>query len=157
MAQTITLADRLLTNRDLNAETFEGEMFIGDSQLYTHATGADVDVEVELIRLPPGRVRIYSPLSRLETSQFVATSDFSLGTRAFTQEDGTDVAEDAVRFANQLDAGGAALDQVWPLPAGIGLTELNSQGGIIVFALVETANIEDGDTIRVYCAYSKVS
>ena len=157
MAQTITLADRLLTNRDLNAETFEGEMFIGDSKLYTHSTGADTDVEVELIRLPPGRVRIYSQLSRLETSQFVATADFSLGTRAFTQEDGTDVAEDPVRFANQLDVGGAALDQVWPLPTGIGLTELNSQGGIIVFALVETANIEDTDTIRVYCAYSKVS
>lgn len=156
MAQTITLADRMLTNRDLNADVFEGNAVIGDSTLYTHSTGADTDVEVELIRLPAGRVRIYSQLSRIDASQMVATADFSLGTRAYTAEDGTDVAEDPVRFANQLDVGGAALDQVWPLPAAIGITELNSQSGITVFCLIETANIEDTDTIRVYCAYSRV-
>jgi hypothetical protein len=155
MAQTVTLSDRSLTNPDLNADQFEGNMVTGYSGVYTHAGGADTDVEVELIKLPPGRVRIYSLLSRIETTAMVATADFHLGTRAFTNEDGTAVAEDDNRFADNLDAG-SALDQAWPLPAGIGITDLNSQEGITLYCLVDTANIEDGDTIEVTCVYSRV-
>ncbi len=124
--------------------------------LYTHdaAQGAGTG-EIDMFRLPPGRLRIIPDLCRLVTSAFATNADLHIGTRAFTNLDGTAVAEDDNRFADNLDAGGGALDQTLPLPAA-GQADLNSREGIDVYAMVDTGNIETGDTIGLMCVYQKI-
>jgi len=118
---------------------------------YTHAAGAGIG-EVNLVRLLPGRIVVLPDLSRLVTSAFAANADIHIGTRAFTNPDGTAVAEDDNRFADNEDAGGGALDKAFPLPAG-GKETLDSRDGVIVYAMIDTGNIEDNDTIDGYVAY----
>lgn len=120
---------------------------------YTHAAGAGTG-EVNLVRIMAGRVKVLSDLCRIVTSQFAVNADLHIGTRAFTDESAqTAVAEDDNRFADNLDAGGGALDQVWPLPAVGGITSLDSQEGVTIYSLINTGNIEDTDTIEGYCVY----
>ena len=124
--------------------------------LYTHAAAQGNGTgEIDMVRLPPGRLRIINDLCRVVSSAMAANADLHIGTRAFTNLDGTAVAEDDNRFADNLDAGGGVLDQIWPLPLG-GVVELNSREGIDVYCLVDTGNIETGDTISLLCAYQKI-
>lgn len=121
---------------------------------YTHTGGAGTH-DVNLCKLPPGKVRIIPDLCRVVASQMVATADLHIGTRAFVNEDGTAVVEDNNRFADNLDAGGGAIDQTFPLPStGAPWHDLDSKEGITVYADVDTANIEDTDTIHGYVAFT---
>jgi len=122
---------------------------------YTHtATEGAGTGEVNLVRIQAGRIKVLSDLCRLVSSDMAANADLHLGFRAYTDESaGTAVAEDDNAFADNLDAGGGALDQTWPLPAVGGITLLDSQEGITIFALIDTGNIEDTDTIEGYVVY----
>lgn len=113
---------------------------------YTHAAGAGTG-EVNLVFLPEGQVDIYSELSRLATSAFAATADIHLGYRAFTEPDGDAVVADDNAFMDNGDAATGITHAAWPLPAAPGITSLNSRGGITIYAMIDTANIEDTDTI----------
>lgn len=120
---------------------------------YTHSAGAGVG-EVNLVKLPAGRKRVFADLSRIVTSQFAATADLHIGHRAYTDADsGNTASEDNNAFADNLDAGGGALDQALPLPA-VGYKDLNSREEVTIFAEIDTANIEDTDTIDGYIVYS---
>lgn len=153
---TVTLASAGFDVPTLNAEDFEGTRHAA-YRSYTHASGADTG-EVDLLKLPAGRIKVYSIASHVQTSQFAAGALMDIGTRAYTHEDGTDVAEDPDRFALDLAAGAAAIDEFLPLPnTGAGVSELNSQNGITVFATIDTGNIEDGDTIDLVVEYSKIA
>lgn len=114
---------------------------------YTHAAGAGTG-EVNLVRLPVGQITIFSEFSRLASSQFVATADLHLGFRSYTEPDGDVIATDDNAFADNLDAGGGAITHAaWPVPSAPGLTHINSKTGLTIYAMVDTANIEDTDTI----------
>ncbi|MFQ5791929.1 MAG: hypothetical protein ACE5JI_15760 [Acidobacteriota bacterium] len=122
---------------------------------YTHAAGAG-DGEINLVILPEGRIRVYTQLSRITASQQAAGATLSIGTREFVQEDKTEVAEDADRFANALDTASGDIDETLPLPAAPDRTELlDSQEGVTVYATIAGGNIEDGDTINGQIVYSK--
>lgn len=122
---------------------------------YVHAEGADTGT-IDIVQLPPGKIRVYSDLSRIVTSQFATGADLHLGYRAHTQEDGTAVVEDDNAFLDDEDAGGAALDKAFVLPAG-GVLDLDSQKGVVLFITIDTGNIEDADTIDGYVVYSRIS
>ncbi len=152
----ITLVDRGLVPPALQGDQFEGHLRIADSGTYTHDAAAGVgDGVIELMRLPAGRIQIHTQLSRIATSQFVATSNFSLGYQAHTREDGTAVAADPDAFAVALDVGGAALEQVWPIIASTTIRTFDTREGLVIECLIDTANIEVGDLIRVTCVYSR--
>lgn len=118
---------------------------------YTHAAGAGTG-EINLIELPAGRITVYPDLSRLVSSAFAANADLHLGYRAYTGADNVAVVEDDNAFGDNLDAGGGALDQAWTLPA-VGYFRFNSRNGVLIYAMVDTGNIEDGDTIDGWVAY----
>jgi len=118
---------------------------------YTHSAGAG-DGEVDLVQLPAGRVRIFPDLCRIVSTQFASNADLHLGYRAYTDEAGTAVAEDDNAFLDNGDAGGGAIDAAWTLPAG-GSAVYDTQGGLRVFAKIDTGNIEDTDTIDGWVAY----
>ena len=124
---------------------------------YTHAAAAGAgDGEINLVILPEGRIRVYTQLSRITASDQGAGALLSIGTRAFTQEDKTAVAEDADRFALSLAVGAGDIDQTLPLPAAPDRTELlDSQAGVTVYATIASGDIEVGDTINGQIVYSK--
>ena len=111
---------------------------------YAHTVGAGTG-EINLIKLPAGLIRVNVDKSRIVSSAMVATADLHIGYRAHTNMDGTAVAEDDNAFADNLDAG-SAIDQAWVLPA-VGFLDLDSEDGVVIFVLIDTANIEDTDTI----------
>ena len=120
---------------------------------YTHSAGAGTG-EVNLVTLPAGRIVIFSDLSRIVASQMATSADLHLGYRAHTTQAGVTVNEDDNAFLNDSDVASAAVDAAFVLPAG-GFIELNSKEGITIFALIDSGNIEDTDTISGWVAYAK--
>lgn len=120
---------------------------------YTHTAGAGVG-EINMLILPPGRIRIYPDLCRQMSSAMVATANLSLGHRAYTQEDGTAIAESLTEWLTNADAG-SALDAVIG-DGGTTLNQYESRDGIIVAVDISTANIEDTDTIQLLMVFSYV-
>lgn len=136
---------------------------IGQGQLrchpfkYTHtATEGAGTGEVNLTKLPAGLIRVLPNLSHIHTyTAFGSSADLHIGYRAHTNMDGTSVSEDDNAFADNLDAGGGALDAIWALPA-VGYLDLDSQDGVVIFALIDSGNIEATDTIEGYCTFIQV-
>ncbi len=120
---------------------------------YTHTAGAGVG-EINMLILPPGRIRIYPDLCRQMSSAMVATANLSVGHRAYNQEDGTLIAEDHDEWLVNADAG-AALDAVLA-DGGTTLNQYESRAGIIVWVDISTANIEDTDTIQLLMVFSYI-
>ena len=121
---------------------------------YGKYTCAEAGVgEINMFKLPAGRIRFYPDLSWLISSDMSANADLHIGHRAYVNEDGTVVAEDDNEWANDLDAGGGALDQdvdsVVTSP-----TLYNSQDGIIVYITLDTGDIDLTDTIELWFAYT---
>jgi hypothetical protein len=121
---------------------------------YVHTAGAGFG-EINLVKLPPGRIVIYSDLSRFVVSDMFLNADFHLGYRAHKKEDWTPVPEVNNAFADNEDAGTGPLDKTFPLPAS-GTVELDSEAGITLFAMIDAGNIENTDTIDGYVVFSRV-
>lgn len=125
---------------------------------YTHAAGAGTG-EINMLVLPPGRIRTLPNLSRLATSQFAASSTVDVGFRAYTEPDGDAITEDDNAWEDNRDTASGVTDAVLEF-GGDGSTtapvEFNSRAGIIVFVSVDSGNIEDGDTIKLGIAYTDV-
>jgi len=122
---------------------------------YTHTAGAGYG-EVNLVKLPAGKKVIYPRSSWLSTSQFASASDLHIGFRAYTEPDGDVVAEDDNAFLDNGDAGGGALATALTAPT-VGYLEVNSRGEFIIYAMVDTGNIEDTDTIAGYIDWADAS
>lgn len=124
--------------------------------LHTATQGAGTG-EINLVKLPPGKIAVNSALSRLKTTQMAANADLHIGYRAYTKPGPTasrSVAEDDNYFADNLDSGGGAIDQSLPLPTDP-ISHFNTEGGLTVYAMVDTGNIEDTDTIQLWLAWKR--
>jgi hypothetical protein len=93
----------------------------------------------QMVRLPAGRVRVLSDLSRIICPAGTTTSDLHVGYGPYTKQDGTAVARVDNAFANDLDVGGGAIDQPFPLPAE-GFIEFDSRDGVDIEIMIDTAN-----------------
>jgi hypothetical protein len=120
---------------------------------YTHAAGNGTG-EINLVKLPPGRLCIYCHLSRIVTPVMGANSDLHLGYRAHRTEAGVAVPQDDNAFLNDQDSAGG-VHESFLLPAS-GSLELDSQEGITVYAMVDTGNILTGNTITGWIMYSRI-
>jgi len=109
--------------------------------------------EINMFKLPAGRIRFYPDLSWLISSDMTATANLSIGHRAYVNEDGTVVALDENEWLSAADSGGGALDQnlddIITSP-----TLMNSQDGIVVYVTIDTADCDLTDTIEVWFAYT---
>jgi len=139
-----------------NHEDARGGLECAWSGVYTHtATEGSGTGEVNLVKLPPGKLRVLTDLCRLVTTAFATSADLHIGHRAYTGGDGVAVVEDDNSLADNLDAGGGALDQTLPLPAA-GYQEYDSQDGVLIYAMIDTGNIEATDTISLFVVYQRV-
>ena len=119
---------------------------------FTSAAAADI----ALLRLPAGNIRILRDLSFLKCPVGTATSDLDVGLQAYTKADGTTQAVQGIALADSLDVGGAALEQVLPLPAGDGGSLLvNSAFGVVVACSFDTANSPAAGTLILKLAYQR--
>jgi hypothetical protein len=131
---------------------------------YTHtATEGSGTGEINLVTLPPGRIRIFAHDCRLITSQTAASSTMDVGYRAYYEPDGDLIAEDDNAFEDNRDTASAATDAVLEF-AGDGSTDdptvfnvdrnLAGTGGLIIFASVDSGNIEADDTIKGWITFT---
>lgn len=128
------------------------------SGVYTHLAAAGAGTgEINLLKLPAGKIRVYCAGSLVNASQYAANADLHIGYRAYTGSDGVAVAEDDNAFLDNADVGGGALAaDPFTLPAA-GYKDFDSQDGVIIFAMIDTGNIETDDTLEVDVEYSELS
>ena len=114
---------------------------------------------INMVRLPAGKIRVYTSLSRYRTSNdFVTNADGHIGYAAYTNSAGTAVAADDNAFADNIDVGAAAQEATWPLPAQTTAhyVDFDSQKGITITFMVDTANMSVNATIDLMVVYAKV-
>jgi hypothetical protein len=120
---------------------------------YTHAAGNGTG-EINLVKLPPGRLCVYSDLSHIVTSAMGANAALRLGYRAHKTEGGVPVAQDDNALINTIDTD-AGIDMQLEFPLS-GTLVLESQEGITIYVTIEGGNIETGDTITGWIMYSRI-
>jgi hypothetical protein len=120
---------------------------------YTH-TAANGTGEINLVKLPPGRLCIYCDLSRIVTSQMGVNADLHLGYRAHRTEAGVAVEQDDNALLDNHDTS-AGVHESFHLPAS-GSLELESQEGVTIYAMIDTGNILNGNTITGWIMYSRI-
>ncbi len=108
--------------------------------------------DIQLLRMPPGKVRILSDLSRLVCPIATALSDLDVGIGSYKDNAGAVVALNGIALADSLDVGGAAIDQALPLPTG-GFLEVESQEGFDIVASFDTANSPAAGDLVIAIAY----
>ena len=118
-----------------HAYKWGGKLYTRSSTLTFAAAGLGT---AKMFRLPPGRVRVFSYLSRVVCAAGTTNCDLSIGYASYVDEAGVTVAADPGAWGLDLDAG-TAIGAALTLPAA-GILDLNSRGGIDVEARFTTAN-----------------
>jgi hypothetical protein len=93
----------------------------------------------KMVTLPAGRKIIFPDLCRIVAPQGSTNADLHVGHSAYVEPDGDTVSADDNAFADNLDLGGAALDQAFALPA-VGYYVIDSKGPVDIEVLIDTAN-----------------
>jgi len=121
------------------------------------AAAGDATSTQGLVKLPPGKGRVYLGLSLLENSAFGASRTLDVGYAAHTQTDGTAVAADPNAFDNAIDVSSlasAALGSDVAAASGK-MWEFDSKAGIDIGAVVAGGTIPAGATLTGYIVYSQ--
>lgn len=119
---------------------------------HAQATVGDATSTVHLVKLPPGRVRVILPLSRISFSAMGTATTLDLGWDAYRDFSNVVVVADADGLAADLDvaaAGSLLFSSSGTLPAGSGDTKIfESNGGINLFATINDAGIPAAATLN---------
>lgn len=118
---------------------------------FTSAAAGDL----ALLRLPPGRIRIYLELCRLTCPAGTVNSDLDIGLGAYTKtSDRSTQALQGSLLADSLDVGGGALAQNLPgNPAATSIV-VDSVEGVDVVASFDTANSPSSGVLRLVIVYA---
>src|SRR6266576_2822006 len=116
---------------------------------FTSAAAGDIS----LIKMPPGKVRIYSDLCRIICPVGTANSDLDIGRAAYTKQDGTAGALLGNAYADSLDVGGAAIDAAFTRPTTVKFDEVESQTGFDIVCSFDTANSPAAGDMYVWVVY----
>lgn len=127
-----------------------GKLYIASASLTFTGAGQGT---AKMLRLPPGKLRIWSYLSRVGCPIGAASSTISLGFPAYTQEDGTTAAAAPAALASAVSTT-SLVAQTLPLPA-IGYLDVTSQAGIDVEALFAGGNTAASGEVVVAIAYTR--
>lgn len=108
----------------------------------------------KMLRLPPGKIRVWSAFSRLVCPQGAASSTLSIGNAAYVKEDGSVGAANANLLGNAIATSSAALAQALPLPAS-GYIDLDSQDGIDIEAAFAGGNTAASGEVLLAIAFTR--
>ena len=128
---------------------------------FTYTQVAAGQDDFSLVTLPAGKVRVYPTLSYISIPDMTASADFHLGHRAYTQSDGTAVAEDDNEWMDNVDSGGGAVAALWSgvtgfVSATILANEYDTVEGLTIFGMVDTANMDASDVLQGFVVWSRV-
>ena len=118
-------------------------------------TSADA-LDIFLVKLPAGLIRVLTPLSWIYCPIGTATADLDIGWAAYVDNTGATIAADGDGFADSLDVGGAAIDQTLPLPSVGRIKEFNSRNGVVIACSFDTANSPGAGVMNGWIAYQLV-
>lgn len=118
---------------------------------FTSAAAGDI----QLIRMPAGKVRIHRGLSWVKCPIGTGTSDLDIGIGAYKGNDGVTVVLAGAALAGSLDVGGAALAQnfITGSDALVDFIEVESQDGFDIVCSFDTANSPAAGDLLVGVAY----
>jgi hypothetical protein len=108
--------------------------------------------QIELFKLPPGRVRILPHLSRISTSAWGASRTIDIGHRAYSKNppDADLEAEDGDAFIDGMDVSAAVNAAVWSTALKF---DMYSRTETVVFATILGGTMPVAGTLAVLCAY----
>lgn len=127
-----------------------GKLYVSSASLTFTGAGQGT---AKMLRLPPGKLRIWSYLSRVGCPIGAASSTISLGFPAYTKEDGTTQAANAAALASVVSTT-SLVAQALPLPA-IGYLDVDSQNGIDIEAAFAGGNTAAAGECVVAIAYTR--
>jgi len=116
------------------------------------AAAGDAGSIAQLVRLPPGQVRLIPSLSRISFSTLGASRTIDLGHAAYTSLDGTAVTADPDAIEADVDgaSGGSAV------PTTNDTLALDSRDGIVLTAQVNDGTLPAGATLSGHFVYVQV-
>lgn len=138
----------------LNDGRDDGVVFMKYAKLTFTAAGTTTAAagDLKLLRMPPGKVRILSRLSRVICPVGTATADLDVGFGAYVKPDGTTQSLDGDAFLASADVGGGAIDT--DLDGLADVYEIESKSGFDVVASFDTANSPAAGDLIVLIAYT---
>ena len=152
---------RTLATQRPQFNTQDGWVITHGRWTHTATQGAGTG-EINMVTLPAGKKQVNAAASWVKTSgtAFTATSDLHIGFRAYRDPSldtaAQSIAEDDNYFADNLDVGGGALDQAWPLPT-TGIVTINSAGLFHIYTMIDTADITVGAIVDVWVVWRPIS
>jgi hypothetical protein len=123
---------------------------------HTQSGAGDATSDIELVRLPAGRVRLLASQSKAYVAWATALATLDLGWGAYTDQDGAAVAADPNGIDDGIDvdtAGYQTFGNLAAIAAAGGTVEFNSQSGVTILATSQDVALADGDTIAGYFLY----
>lgn len=119
------------------------------------AAAGDATSTADLVKLPPGKIRVLGSLSKICFSAFGAARTLDVGYTAHTDSNGTTVVAAAAAFCSAVDvsaAGSAVLDEA--IAAGADTTAtFDSRSGVTLQAKVAGGTIPAAATLKGYIVY----
>jgi len=120
---------------------------------FTQSGAGDANSTVDLFYLPPGRSRIYMPLSEVHTSAWGTGTSMDIGWAAHTDIEGDAVAVDVDGLVNGADIAAAGLFSEAELRSGAGLDDLDTKlietrERVLIQAIALGAGIPDAATMK---------
>lgn len=108
----------------------------------------------KMVRLPGGKVRVITDLSRIVCPAGTATADLHVGYAAYEDAAGVTQVADDNAFADNLDVGAGAIDAAFSLPAD-GFLEFDSRDGVDIEIMFDTANSPAAGSAYVMVAFQQ--
>ncbi len=113
----------------------------------------DAGSDVQLVRLPPGRVRLILPLSRIAFSALGTSRTLDLGWAAYVGLDGVTVIADQNGLDDGVDAASAGSVVPGGTVGGAETVLFASRSGVILTAQVNDGTFVAADTLNGYFVY----
>jgi hypothetical protein len=120
---------------------------------HTQAVAGDANSISTLIKLPAGRIRVLTNMSKIATSAFGSSRVLSVGFAAYEEADGTPVTADPDYFASAVDVANATSFVLDESTTPALSQELNSKNGIVINATTTGGTIPAAATIKGYILY----
>jgi len=138
-----------------DANELGGKLRVAVFEFTQGAAAGDATSTQDLCKLPSGKIRILTGLSRVDFSAFGAARTLNIGHTGFTNADGTTVAAAAALFASAVDvsaAGNTTLAEAAVANDGT-MQALESKEGVTVQAAVAGGTIPAGATLTGFLVY----
>ncbi len=119
---------------------------------YTQSGIATVADTMAAIKLPPGRVRLVLPLSRIAFSAGGTSSTMDIGWEAYTQTDNTAVAADPNGLDDGVDTSSAGSVNPSSIIGGAETKLFDSKEGVVITLQINDTAFPDAGTLKGYFA-----